>query len=310
MRNMHKSFCRPLSAALSLGLLLALLYAGAGIADPITEVSFELGPRGHVLMPVTIDGHDTGTFALDTGAGSNVVHPRFADEVGIDREPANAIEVHGAHASSTAVPVRVGSLQIGDIEATDVEAMVMDLSHVEGPDMRLDGLVGAPFLNDYDVQLDFERELLTLYPPSSISELASDRGIAGNDIRLVHGGLVYLEVVFDGVPITAVLDTGSGRSGINTAAADALGIKLPPMPASQGGDDTPTMHRPMAAIPGMTVELDAGTLTTEAHVGIVDIPVFGSLGLSDEPAMILGTNFLADRILALDYENARLYLLD
>lgn len=315
MRYLDTDVRRLLKAGLSTGLLMIPLLTAADRASPIepspiTELNFELGPRGHVLTPVTIDGTETGTFAVDTGAASNVLHPRFADQAGIETLPETAIEVHGAHAKTSAIPVQLDSLAFGDVVATDVSAMVIDLSHVEGPDMRLDGLVGAPLLRDYDLKLDFERRTLALYPPHSVGSLAKAKGIGSNGIRLVHGSLIYMEIVFDGVTITAVLDTGSGRSAINTAAAEALDITLPSMPASHGAEQAPTIHRPIAAIPGMTIQLEAATLTSEAAVGIVDMPVFASLGLADEPAMILGTNFLVDRTLAVDYSNSKLYLLD
>ncbi len=45
-------------------------------------------------------------------------------------------------------------------------------------------------------------------------------------------------------------------------------------------------------------------------VAITDLPVFGPLGLDDEPATLLGTRFLEGRRIGIDHAAARLYLFD
>ena len=64
------------------------------------------------------------------------------------------------------------------------------------------------------------------------------------------------------------------------------------------------MKRTQQILPGNS------SLSSKAHIGIVDLPVFASLGLSDKPAMILGTNFLENRKMEIDYQNRMLYLDD
>jgi hypothetical protein len=55
---------------------------------------------------------------------------------------------------------------------------------------------------------------------------------------------------------------------------------------------------------------EGGRLVSTAPVAIIDLPVFASLGLDDEPAMLLGTNFLEGRRIGIDYAAARLYLFE
>ena len=170
--------------------------------------------------------------------------------------------------------------------------------------MKLDGLIGAPFLRKFDVTIDFDKKSVEFATPQD------KRVDDGHRFGLQHGALIYLDVIFNDQTITAVLDTGAGRSAINFAAAEALGINTADIADSAHGHGAATMHQPAAAIPDVTLELGNSSLSSKAHIGIVDLPVFASLGLSDKPAMILGTNFLENRKMEIDYQNRMLYLDD
>ena len=288
-----------------------LLFCGAtataatvDVPDQVTRVDFTLGPRGHILLPVSINGQEAGIFALDTAASANVIHPRFAKKIGLDFSDANEFVAHGAHNDMAVRPTHFESMSVGGLVENDVNAAVIDLSYVEGPDMQLDGLIGAPFLRNYDVTIDFANRSIELVTPGKTQ--SGD----GHPFGLEHGALIYLDVMFNDQTLTAVLDTGAGRSAINLAAAEALGIDLPERTGSAHGHKPATMHEPSAAIPNVTLELGDASLSSKAHVGIVDLPVFASLGLSDKPAMILGTNFLENRKMEIDYQNRVLYLDD
>ena len=293
-----------------LAAVMLVLFCTAASVSAATEapastsrLDFELGPRGHVLVPVSINGQP-GIFALDTAASANVIHPRFAKKIGLDYSDSEEFLGQGAHHEIAVRPTRFDSMTVGGLSEKNVDAAVIDLSYVEGPDMQLDGLIGAPFLSKFDVTIDFDNRFVAFAAPRNRN------GDDGHRFGLQHGALIYLDVIFNDQTITAVLDTGAGRSAINFAAAEALGINTADLPDSSHGHSASTMHQPAAAIPDVTLELGDSSLSSKAHVGIVDLPVFASLGLSDKPAMILGTNFLESRKLEIDYQNAMLYLDD
>jgi len=299
----------PLASLLASAIFLLFYGATATAAtvdvpDQVTRVEFTLGPRGHILLPVSINGSEAGIFALDTAASANVIHPRFAEKIGLDLSDGHESVAHGAHNDMAVRQTHFESMSVGGLTENDIDAVAIDLSYVEGPDMQLDGLIGAPFLRNYDVTIDFANRSIKLVTPGKIQD--SD----GHRFSLAYGALIYLDVVLNDQPITAVLDTGAGRSAINLAAAEALGIDLPETPGSAHGHKPATIYEPSAAIPNVTLDLGDSSLSSKAHVGIVDLPVFASLGLSDKPAMILGTNFLESRKMEIDYRNRMLYLDD
>lgn len=268
----------------------------------ITEIDFTLGPRGHLLVPVTVDGHEEGLFAVDTGATSNVVTPDFADRLGPELNRGERMQYHGAHKSADMRMVDIESIQVGEESADAGHSVIMDLSHINGPDMQIDGIVGNSFLDRYDLVIDFPDSKIELLETGSLANAAEGFATA-TDIAKGMGALIYLDVVVGGQPMTAVLDTGSGRSAINSAGVRALGLEVPEMP------DNPAKHLHHApAIPDLTVKLGDATLTSEAPIHIMDLNVFETIGLSDKPTILLGTNFLRDRRLGIDYQARRIYL--
>ena len=313
MPDARKHTFRPLDLGLLLALMLALAPA---LADPgrdglVAELPFELGPRGHVLVPVSVNGQAPATFAVDTAASANVINARYATSLGPALPAGESVRVEGAHTSTAATMTRFDQLEMGTLTARETPAVIMDLSHVEGPDMQLDGLIGAPLLSNYDVLFDFAASRLSLYQAGTLAVMgrAAPHTVAPIEPGLGHGRIVLFAVSFQDQPLLAVLDTGSGRSGINSPAATALGIDVPAgmAAAHQGGA---TMHAPRAALPSMEIELGDGRLASSTPVAIIDLPVFGPLGLADRPAMLLGTNFLTERRLGIDYAGSQVYLFD
>ena len=268
----------------------------------IAEIDFTLGPRGHLLVPVTVDGREQGLFALDTGASSSVLTPEFADRLGQGLERGVRTQYHGAHGSADVQSVGIESIRMGEVSGEAGEAIIMNLSHVNGPDMTLDGIVGNSFLDGYDLVIDFPGSKIELLELGSLADAGAGFSTA-TDIAKGMGALIYLDVTVNGQPMTALLDTGSGRSAINTAGIEALGLRVPEMPGKTGGR---LMHAP--AIPNLEIRLGETTLTSDMPVHIMDLTVFEAIGLSDRPTMLLGTNFLRDRRVGIDYSARRIYL--
>jgi predicted aspartyl protease len=296
---------RPTIIGLILCGVLLQLSLHALAAGRIGEIDFTLGPRGHLLVPVTVNGTEQGLFALDTGATTNVLTPEFADRLGTELKHGAPVQAHGAHASADVRFANIQSMRVGEVAGDAGPSIIMDLSHVNGPDMQIDGIVGNSFLHRYDLVIDFPDTRIELNETGSLAAAGAAYS-AAVDIAEGMGALIYLDVVVNGQPMTAVLDTGSGRSAINSAAAKALGLEVPRMPETSEGHGTRLSHAP--AIPDIRVELGAATLTSEAPVHIKDLDVFEVVGLSEKPAMLLGTNFLKDRRLGIDYRARRIYL--
>jgi clan AA aspartic protease (TIGR02281 family) len=122
-----------------------------------TIVATRLGNNWYVDVVVN-DGRPA-RFLVDTGAFACLVSPRLAEALGITPGPgARMVPMMGIGGRTAAPLVTLQSVRVGDVEATDVAAVVHD---VAGPG---DGILGNTFRSRFTMTLDPGRGLLTLQP--------------------------------------------------------------------------------------------------------------------------------------------------
>jgi clan AA aspartic protease (TIGR02281 family) len=114
---------------------------------------------GGWLTEVVINGTWTGPLLLDTGASVTLVSPAVARAAGIAIGPDTPmVEVQGIAGRTRGPIVTLSSIQVGEIEARGVRAVVVELP------MGLHGLLGNSFLARYTFTLDPREGALRLQP--------------------------------------------------------------------------------------------------------------------------------------------------
>lgn len=112
--------------------------------------------RGVWFVEVTLNQTVRARFLVDTGATACIVSPELARSLGIAYEDAPTVPLQTANGIATGRPAAIPSIRVGDAEAMDVRAVVMDL------EPGMEGILGNTFLGRYAVTLDAERGLLAL----------------------------------------------------------------------------------------------------------------------------------------------------
>jgi clan AA aspartic protease (TIGR02281 family) len=114
---------------------------------------------GGWLTEVVINGAWTGPLLLDTGASVTLVSPALARAAGITIGPETPmVEVQGIAGRTRGHIVTLSSIQVGEIEARGVRAVVAELP------LGLNGLLGNSFLARYTFTLDPREGALRLKP--------------------------------------------------------------------------------------------------------------------------------------------------
>jgi clan AA aspartic protease (TIGR02281 family) len=137
---------------------LAELAAEAPRSEVETSVRLEAA-RGVWIAPVVLNGLHRGRFLVDTGASLTLVSPTLARAAGIlARQGAPTLELQTVGGRAAGQSARIHSIRLGETEARDVEALILD------PGPGLDGILGNTFLGRYVVSLDTETATLGLRP--------------------------------------------------------------------------------------------------------------------------------------------------
>jgi hypothetical protein len=133
------------------------------VEKPIT-VPFELLKTGHIAVNVKVNDKGPYLIIFDTGAPMTVINNKLAKEAGLiapDAKP--ALPLFGAGGQA-----KMKTMEVGDLKAEDVPAMIMDHPTVDALGKALEkplyGIVGFPFFARYKTTLDYKKKEMTFVP--------------------------------------------------------------------------------------------------------------------------------------------------
>jgi membrane-associated protease RseP (regulator of RpoE activity) len=160
-------------------------------------VPFEVLKSGHLAVMVKINGKGPYRLIFDTGAPTNLLNTKIAKEADLLKGAAKpAFAPLGPMAEA-----KVKTMEVGDVVAEDVPAIVMDhptisaISKALGP---IDGIVGFPFFARYKTALDYQAKTLTFtpngYKPPDVMKSMALALLSGDQPKVLapaaHWGLV------------------------------------------------------------------------------------------------------------------------
>ena len=115
------------------------------------------------LIPTSINGSDPEDFVLDTGAGSTVITPEFADSLKLDYKEVNGI-ARGIEGDTRLILASINELSVGGTSATGLTAAVIDMSKVSSRGSSIkNGILGYNFLRHCELWLDYPNQRYMLY---------------------------------------------------------------------------------------------------------------------------------------------------
>jgi hypothetical protein len=165
-----------------------------------------------ILMQVGVNNSKPLRFIFDTGASHTVLHSRRGAELGLKPEE---------QVSGTATGGRIeGSLTSGvSLKVAGAEVSNQQIGLIDfpvPPGFEFDGVIGYDFINEFVIEIDYQKKIMNLYDPRTYSY----RG-RGDVIPLVLDDrripLVHVTIIPPtGAAVNAVLgvDTGADRAFI------------------------------------------------------------------------------------------------
>jgi predicted aspartyl protease len=194
------------------GMTLFLLHGQARAVEPFPAecklslaATVPIDPADiHVKVPVTVNGQ-RHIFAVDTGAFTSAVSQAVVTEQNIKiygiRGGMQIQDIGRKHAERYAT---LDEFVLGNQRAQSARMMVMEAAGV-------DGLIGPDYLRNYDLDFDFATNTLNLFRHHPCSGRAvywtDDYFVVPMDVT--DQGHIRVDVLLDGKPIRAMIDTGA-----------------------------------------------------------------------------------------------------
>jgi predicted aspartyl protease len=257
--------------------------------SPIQEV--QLGTKSmRMTVPVTVTDKGPYDFVIDTGAERSVVSQELARALALDDGPmARLMDFAGASIVST---VKVPYLTTGKLVTSNIEAPSLAMAN-----LGAQGMLGIDALQGHKVVLDFDRRRMLLspakrHPIGDVVLRASSR----------NGQLIITKAWFEGKPISVMIDTGSWLS-VGNKAMLALAKRQPRFvsPVIVESVTGRSFKADYVMVDGVRV---GGINFDKFGMSFADVPLFESLGLRDQPALILGLGSMqAFRRVEIDFVN-------
>jgi Aspartyl protease len=245
-------------------------------------------------VEVHVNGRGPYKFIVDSGADTSAVGLRIAHALQLPL--ATPAILNGMTSRELVDRVKVDTLTLGPSTIRDLELPALREEDVGG-----DGLIGIDALVQQRLMMDFEKRLIKVEdarkPPRTFSP---DEIVITAKRR--RGQLILTEVRSGRISLDAVIDTGAEISIGNLALRDKL--------LRRGRDRFWTVDA--IGVTGVTIklqlasvgELQLGPVTLrDVPIAFADVPPFALFGLSNEPALLLGTDVLETfRRVSLDFK--------
>jgi hypothetical protein len=248
--------------------------------------------ESRLSVDVLVNGRGPYKFIVDSGADSSVVGLRIAKELQLPL--GTPAILNGMTARNIVDRVKVGQLTLGPTTIRDLE-----LPALREVDLGGEGMIGIDALVQQRLMMDFEKRLIKVEDARIPERRYPDEIVI--IARRQRGQLILTRVRAAGLPLDAVIDTGSEITIGNLALRDKL-IK---------GNRDKFVTIPVTGVTGATVnlqlakigELQLGpVILSDVPMAFADVPPFKLFGLSDEPALLLGTDILENfRRVSLDF---------
>lgn len=280
----------------------------AGLAAPsVAWAQCSLGPvavipleavEGFPVIAAEVNGRPV-TFVLDTGAQAHLILPS-AEAILRLPQMEGTVPLIGTGGEREAPLVRLEGVTLGRAPLLPAPTPVTTLPVVPHVSPLLAGLLGAPLLDQFDLDLNVPAGRLGLFPAGgcggALPEIAARQTVI--KLAITPDRQALLDVTINGQNVIALLDTGSRATLLSQTTADALGVRATLSANTSRGVDGESLPVGHTTLREMTVGNDV----------IRNMPVSISpvqLGRAD---MLLGLDYLRQRRAFISYVTQRLVI--
>ena len=289
--------CRgAIRLAVTLSLLPATAFAQCRLV-PVAVIPLQ-AVEGFPVVAAEVNGRPV-SFVLDSGAQAHLILPS-AEAILRLPQMQGTVPVIGTGGEREAPLVRLEGVTLGGVSVMPSPTPVTTLPVVPHVSPLLAGLLGAPLLDQFDLDLNVAGGRLGLFQAGgcggALPELSARQTVI--PLAITRDRQALLDVTINGQSVIALLDTGSRATLLSQPTADALGLRATVSANTSRGVDGESLPVGHAVVREMTVGNDV----------VRDMPVSISpvqLGRAD---MLLGLDYLRQRRAFISFVTQRLVI--
>ena len=291
--RMHSVRC---SAQASRRVLLLLPLALLSAINIRTACAQSHNIDGIFLVDARVNG-SPAVLVLDTGAEHSLLDREFAQR--LDLHPVAHADLQTPYSSKNAEVMLVPHLDIQSVPSSSLRMMIDDLAATSGAlGSHIDGVLGNDVIRKSPIKLDYSVGSVTFGRVSAAPH--------SFPIKLRRmGNRYFVNLNFDGVPLTFLLDTGTNFSVLSNSGWSRLNQDKKTLSVIDGVRSSGT------SAPSKLVCIRQMTLGRTSYENLpVRVQPPTSDGFFSNPDVdgLLGSDFLKQFVVSLDLANDSLYL--
>jgi len=244
-------------------------------------------------VEVRVNGRGPYHFVVDSGADTSVVGLRVARDLQLPL--ASPVILNGMTEQAIVDRVKVSELTLGPSTIRDLQVPALREQDLGG-----DGMIGIDALVHQRLMMDFDTKVIKVEDARRPEKHYADEIVI--TARRQRGQLILTHVTAAGLPLDAVIDTGSEVTIGNMALREKLFGKRVDKDATKVS---------MIGVTGKSVDIELATIDElrlgpvvlhDVPIAFADVPPFRVFGLSDQPSLLIGTDILETfRKVSLDF---------
>lgn len=279
-----------------------LLFLASGNAMHEEIIPITAAASGHATVPIGLQGLGTFAFVLDTGAEGSAVYKAFA--TGQKLKPAPEHEVLIGQTGATELPVvMLPPVTLGSLTTESIPAVVLP-PRADGVDLT--GIIGLDVFGQSLLDFNFPGRRVGLLPTGSRPPELRDE--APLPTARTRGDLLTVSITLNGIEAVAVIDTGARKTRINWVLGRQLGLN--PGSVSVGDVIQGATNTPLESARAFIHTVDIGNRKlSNIPVFVADLPVFEAFGVDQQPALILGLDWLEKMRMVIDFPEQKVWFL-
>lgn len=263
------------------------------ISAPIEKLALSTDQAMRMTVMVNVAGQGPYSFLVDTGSERTAISRQLATQLKLaSGVPAR---VHSVLGSETVATVNIPKLGVGSRMLSVTDAPTFEAQHIGA-----EGILGIDSLRAQRILFDFKAGEMRI-APSDFEEVARfENETIVVRARSRKGRLILTSVTLDGIPIDAIIDTGSQVSVGNLPLMRQLrrvAIDRIKRSKVQDGEGKAVMEAVTGQLQNVDIaryqRLDLGGVElADVTLAFASAQIFKELGYAKRPAMLLGIDAL------------------